>query len=487
MILIALILCPLLAQAQDKGSPPAPSPAAAPATTAAPAPAPAASPQDVPAAPPAKAASPQDAPATHTDLFKTLIKSVSLDGQIRLRYEYRDPTSYGNSDPQTRSDDQFLTRIRLNMNFAVTDDIDVFVQPQDQRQWGQEASVLNDERNLDLHQGFAEIRNIFGEPITLKGGRMELSYGDQRLVSPLDWSNIGRAWDGVKLKYAPQNWWIEGFFSVIRDPLPPSATLFNITPQAVNGAAEDQDFMGVYFSYTGIPNYQFDAYGFFREFRDNSVTSETLVQGDLRDRTLGARMKGAELGFDYTAEAMAQGGHYSSDKIEAYAYAATLGYTADMAWKPRLGVETTYASGDRHAGDGKRGTFDPLFPFGHNYQGFADVFSFKNGRDVAVYLKVQPAEPVTVGLDLHNFWLASVRDAWYNAAGGVIRPGDPTGNASSRVGYETDFTVKVTASKFLKFYAGWSHFFAGSFVRQTATSGTDTDMNWLFAQMTVDF
>jgi hypothetical protein len=477
MILVALILCPLFAAAQEKGTAPPP-PEASTSSPQAPAPAPAAPAQDAP-------------PATHTDLFKTLIKSVSLDGQIRLRYEYRDPTSYANTDPASRSDDQFLTRIRLNLNFAVTDDIDVFVQPQDQRQWGQEAAVLNDERNLDLHQGYAEIRNIFSEPLTLKGGRMELSYGDQRLVSPLDWSNVGRAWDGLKLRYAPETWWIEGFFSVIKDPIPPSPPSptppFNITPTGLNGAAEDQDFMGVYFSYIGVPGYQFDAYGFFREFRDNSFTSETGVLGDLRDRTLGARMKGGDLGFDYSAEAMAQAGHFSSDKVEAYAYAATLGYTADVSWKPRLGVETTYASGDRHAGDGKRGTFDPLYPFGHNYQGYADVFAFKNGRDVAVYLKVQPADPVTVGLDLHNFWLASVRDAWYNAAGGIIRGGDPTGRASSRVGYETDFTVKYTASKFLKFYAGWSHFFAGSFVRETATQGTDTDMNWLFAQMTVDF
>jgi hypothetical protein len=467
MIYVALILCPLFAAAQESGTAQASPPSA-------PAPAPAESPQENPAPQP-------------QGLFKTLIKSVSLDGQIRLRYEYRDPTSYQNVDAQTRSDDLLLTRIRLNLNFAVTDDIDVFIQPQDERQWGQELSVLTDERNLDLHQGFVEIRNLFGEPVTVKGGRMELSYGDQRLVSPLDWSNIGRAWDGMKVKYGPGDFWIEGFYTVIRDPLAPVPAPFSPAPTAVNGAAEDQDFMGLYFSYVGVASHQFDAYAFFREFRDNSFRSENGQLGDLRDRTIGARIKGEDLGFDYTAEAMAQGGHYSDDKIQAYAYAATLGYTADVSWKPRIGVETTYASGDRHAGDGKHGTFDPLYPFGHNYQGYADVFAFKNGRDVAVYLRAQPLEPVTVGLDLHNFWLASVRDAWYNASGTAIRPGDPTGQASSRVGYETDFHVKVTANKYLKFWAGWSHFFAGSFVRETATVGTDKDMNWLFAQMTVDF
>ncbi len=465
MIFVALILCPLLAAAQEKGGPPTP--------------------------PVAPAAAPQEsAPATPQPegVFKTLIKSVSLDGQIRLRAEYRDPTSYQNVDAQTRSDDQFLTRIRLNFNFAVTEDIDVFVQPQSDILWGQEASVVTDERNLDLHQGFVEIRNIFGEPITAKGGRMEMSYGDQRLVSPLDWSNVGRAFDGMKLKYGPKDWWIEGFYTVVRDPLAPVPAPFSPAATAVNGAKEDQDFMGAYFSYVGVPNYTFDAYAFFRQFQDNSFTAVPGgPPGDLVDHTVGARIKGAEWGFDYTAEAMAQNGRLSNERTQAYAYVATLGYTADVSWKPRLGVEYDFASGDRHPGNGKHGTFDPLYPYNHYYQGFADIISFKNSRDLSVYLKVQPAEPVSLHLDFHNFWLVSVRDNWYTDNGTVMRAGDPTGQASTRLGYETDAHVKITANKYLKFWAGWSHFFAGTYVRQTATAGTDTDMNWFFAQMVVDF
>jgi len=426
-------------------------------------------------------------PAAPEPLFKTLIKQVTLGGQIRVRAEYRDPTAYSNADAATRSDDQFMTRIRLNLKFSVNDDIDVFVQPQDQRIWGQEASVLNDEKNLDLHQGYVEVRNLFSEPLSVKAGRMEMSYGDQRLVSPLDWHNIGRTWDGAKIKYGPKDWWIEGFYTVIRDPLPAAPPQLSTAPTGANGAAEDQDFMGLYFSYVGIQNHEFDVYGFFREFQDNTFTSETGATGDLIDRTLGTRMKGKAAGFDYTLEAMGQGGHISSDRVQAYAYAATLGYTVDMDWKPRIGVEYSYASGDRHAGDGKRNTFDPLFPFGHFYQGYADVFAFRNGKDLALYLKVQPTDTCSVHLDLHNFWLASDEDAWYNGGGAAIRPAVPAGAASTRVGHEIDLHTKITVAKSMKFWAGWSHFFAGPYVRQTATLGTDTDMNWFFVQMVVDF
>ena len=136
----------------------------------------------VPPPPPPK--DPAPPPQTET-LIKSLVKQITLGGQIRTRAEYRDPTSYANTVAATRSDDLFLTRIRLNFKFSVTDDIDVFVQPQDERVWGQEPSVLYDDKNLDLHQGFVEVRNLFSEPLSIKVGRMELSYGDQRLVSPL--------------------------------------------------------------------------------------------------------------------------------------------------------------------------------------------------------------------------------------------------------------------------------------------------------------
>jgi hypothetical protein len=443
---------------------------------------------------PAPAADKPTPPPTQEPFFKTLIKQVSLDGQIRIRAEYRDPTSYLNNVAATRSDDVFLTRIRLNLKFSVTDDIDVFVQPQDQRQWGQEASVLFDERNLDLHQGFVEIRNLFGEPLSIKAGRMELAYGDQRLVSPLDWSNITRAWDGAKIRYAPKDWWVEGFYTVIRDPLTPvpapGIPPFAPLPTAANGAAHDQDFLGLYFSYVGVADHEFDVYGLFREFRDGSAASElapAVPVGDLIDRTIGARIKGKDLGFDYTLEAMSQTGHAATDQIHAYAYVATLGYTFDMDWKPRFGVEYDFASGDRNPADGKRGTFDPLFPFGHAYQGYADVAGFKNVKDLSAYIKVAPTDNFSLHLDFHHFWLAADKDAWYNFAGTALRR-DVTGISNTQVGYETDLHARLSLGKNIKLWGGWSHFFAGPFVRQTATpAGTDTDMNWFFLQMTVDF
>ena len=432
---------------------------------------------------------PVEPPKTEEPLFKTLVKQFTLGGQVRFRAEYRDPTSYLNTVPANKSDDYILTRIRLNMKFTVTDDIEVFIQPQDQRIWGQETSVLTDERNLDLHQGFVEVRNLWSEPLSLKAGRFEMAYGDQRLVSPLDWHNVARAWDGAKVRYGPKDWWVEGFYTVLRDPYPATLpTPFVPVPGATgaNGSAEDQDFMGLYFSYVGVADHEFDLYAFFREFQDGTFVDEFGDAGDLIDHTLGARIKGKDLGFDYTLEVMTQGGHLNADRIKAYAYAATLGYTFDVGWKPRIGLEYAFASGDRTPGNGTRQTFDPLFPFFHYYQGYADVFGFKNSKSLSAYLKVAPTDNLSLHLDLFAFRLAQSRDAWFNDPGLALRR-DTTGSSSRKIGTEIDFHARYNIGKNVKFWAGWSHFFAGEFVRKTATFGPEVDMNWFFVQMTVDF
>src|SRR5688572_9547476 len=136
--------------------------------------------QDKPPTPPPKEAAPVPPPTQPESVLKTLVKQVTLGGQIRTRAEYRNPTSYGQASAAaaaagTQSDDFFLTRIRLNLKFTLNDDIEVFVQPQDQRAWGQEANVLTDERNLDLHQGYVDVRNLFSEPLSIRAGRFEMA------------------------------------------------------------------------------------------------------------------------------------------------------------------------------------------------------------------------------------------------------------------------------------------------------------------------
>ncbi len=415
-----------------------------------------------------QAPAPQDPPAPAPTIVKTDAKQLAVDGQFRFRFEYRDPAGYDTVANVHEDDDLFMTRIRLNFKYAVQDDLDVFVQLQDARTFGEEASVASNEKNVDLKQGWIEVRKLLGQPLTLKLGRQELAYGDGRVLSPLDWNNITRSFDGAKLRWAGDDWWVDFFYMIVKEG---------------TGAEDDQDFTGLYASYTGWKDHEVDLYFLVRELNNNAFTGENGVVGDVRDQTIGARLKGKQSAFDYSLEFMLQSGDYVEDSIKANAYAATFGYTFDMAWKPRVGLELTQASGDADPADGDHESYDPLFAFGHFYQGFADQFAFRNGRDVALYVKIAPCEGVTVHLDLHTFTLDEERDSWFNASGAQIRR-DATGNSDAEIGREIDLHARWSATKAVKFWFGFALFQAGEFVEDT---GSSPDMLWFFLQTVVDF
>src|SRR5689334_10616759 len=48
------------------------------------------------------------------DFFRTMAKRLTFGGQVRIRAEYRDPTSYTNVPASRRDVDLFMERVRLN-------------------------------------------------------------------------------------------------------------------------------------------------------------------------------------------------------------------------------------------------------------------------------------------------------------------------------------------------------------------------------------
>jgi hypothetical protein len=99
------------------------------------------------------------------------------------------------------------------------------------------------------------------------------------------------------------------------------------------------------------------------------------------------------------------------------------------------------------------------------------------GRDQAAGL---PGAPVRRGL--YFFWRASDRDALYNAAGAVVRPG--TGNDARYVGAELDLLANYQITRHLLGYVGYSHFFTGAFINR---SGPGRDSDFVYAALQYTF
>lgn len=397
------------------------------------------------------------------------IKEMSFGGQIRSQYETTNIEAYSSAATR-RGKDSLSLRTRLWAQAKPGPGMTAYVQLQDSRVSGQETTVATNDNLTDLHQGYFQMADLFAKPVDLTVGRMELKYGDQRLVSPLDWSVVGRAWDGV----------------LLRGRLPASSTVdfFVTNVKEAASARRDQNFWGLYGTTKALQDHELDLYLLGRDYGNESQTSEARSdKGNLSDRTLGARAKGKTGGADYSAEAAWQFGRKAGMPVRAWAAALAGGWTFPGDYKPRVGVGYDYASGDTNPSDDKVQTFDPLYPFGHSYQGYQDVFSWKNAHALKLSGSAQATPATSVALDWHYFRTAQARDAWYGATTAAIAR-DNAGRSGNEVGHELDLHARTTVRGALKLWYGYSRFFASSFVRATA-GGKGRD--WAFLQATLDF
>jgi len=178
-----------------------------------------------------------------------------------------------------------------------------------------------------------------------------------------------------------------------------------------------------------------------------------------------------------------QFGDYGKDEIRALGYSARLGCTFDTLWKPRIGVEYSFASGDSDPTDSDHNTFDGLFGAVDKFYGRMNMIAWKNLNDYQATVSVNPRRGVKVWVDYHYFALDEAEDAWYWCSGKPARE-DPAGGSGTTLGHEIDLLAKWKVNDYCELFCGYAHFFPGSFIRHT---GTDHDANWVFFQATLFF
>jgi hypothetical protein len=148
---------------------------------------------------------------------------------------------------------------------------------------------------------------------------------------------------------------------------------------------------------------------------------------------------------------------------------------------PRVYAEFDYASGDGKPG-GDVGTFNQLFPNNHSYFGYMDYIGRQNIVSASAGLALTPVRDLTLSLQEYFFWRASDRDALYDKAQNVLRPG--TGTTARYVGAEIDLLATYNFTRHLLGYAGYSRFFAGEFIRRT---GPSRDSDFLYGALQYTF
>jgi hypothetical protein len=280
--------------------------------------------------------------------------------------------------------------------------------------------------------------------------------------------------------YRGSAWDIDGFWT---RPVPFSRHVESDTN--FDHPDQSQEFMGLYSTYKGRPDHVYDFY--FLRLAESDGPGTLLAARDFDANTFGTRWKGKHCCWLWEVEGGYQFGGFDTRDQSAGFLTGGLGREWSKAsWKPALWAYYDWASGDRDPADGTHGTFNQLFPLGHKYLGYADLVARQNINDVNFIWTASPTPKLKLLAWYHIFFLDQARDALYNANGAAIRH-DPTGAAGRDVGQELDLTVQYLFTPRTDILFGYSHFWAGDFVRATNPPGVTGDVDFAYTQFSLRF
>lgn len=379
---------------------------------------------------------------------------ITFSGQYRLRGEYVDNNDA--SDATNDANDFWGQRIRLTANAKATDDVSAKITLQDTRNWGALNTTSGDTANLDLHEGYLNVSNIFGTPVSFRAGRQELSYGDERLVGAVNWSNNGQSFDAAKFMFST-------------DAV--NVDLFSATITEAGLAGDDTYLNGVYATLKQlIPNNSLDLYVLNLNGQSGNATSHY---------TLGARLKGAVAGVDYTGEFAYQTGDLDvtplvagdgTTDLKAYAFAVKAGYTLPTPVKVRVGAEYDFATGADSDG-AENETFQGLFPTNHDKFGIADVTGANQWSNISAW-SVNAAVDLNEKLRLFAAYWDFSQDEAAAVTGSTVF----TAGTNDELGSEIDLIATYKYNNNVTLEAGASRFFMGD---AAGTNPDDRDFAYL--------
>ena len=395
-------------------------------------------------------------PPQPTDFINEwLPKWVQLVGSIRLRYEDQDGIGF-----TSESDSHLLTQLWIGVKGQATPWLSFFGQAQDSEMFfnGALAGKPPYKDVWDLHQAWVQIGNAT-TPVAVEVGRQELNFGAQRLIGAAPWLNAPRVFDAALTTFRFLDIQVDAFAS----------SVVNSVLGQPDEIKPGNPLYGLYGTLAHlIPNSSLEPYFFWRLAPTGyGAAYADGVKGHLNEKTFGFRWSGKlPSHFDYDVEMARQYGDIGADTISAWAGHWNAGKTFDVTLKPRVFVESNYASGNSNPSGTTVGTFDQLYPSGHDKFGETDQVGWRNIIDFKTGAELNLTSKIVLVGSYFNFWLANAHDGLY-AATGAVAAKDLSGVDGTHVGQEVDAEGIYKWNKALQYGLGYGHLFTGEFLDKT--------------------
>jgi hypothetical protein len=370
---------------------------------------------------------------------------VKPDIEIRSRFERRTDKDFTKSANDNRTD--LLTRIRPGVTIS-KDNWVVRLQAQYAHDliWSKASNKSTE--NKDMSLAYLQVKEN-SRTVTL--GRQYITLNDERLVGAGDWTQLGRSFDGVRVKSA-------------------NLDLFAAKVGLQTGISHAARLYGASIA---------------SKYGTTTLLVKTDKVGAARSHvnTLDHLWKGKVGDLSAQAEIALQGGRTGGKDLGAFAIQA--GVSKALPNNLTIGAEFSMASGGSSATKTK--TFDNLYPTNHKFYGSADMVGWRNIQELAVKASYKTKGGASFKFGHHHFWLFDKKDGFYGAGGGLNKGLgganliDPTGASGRYLGSEFDLEYSRPIGKSASVAAGVATFTPGGFIK-ARNGGSAKAQNWLYVK-----
>lgn len=383
------------------------------------------------------------------------LRWLKVTGELRGRTEFNVPVALSNE-----LNAQYLHRARLKATITAKPWLRGVVELQDSEVIDPDVKPVpaSTADLVDLRQAYLEMGSMDEGHWGVRIGRQPLVFGDRRLVSTSEWGNVGPGYDAIRLTWSGPRSRTNVFTSAL---VSPRRTQFD-TPNWT------RQLHGIYWTgekWLGLPHAE--AYVLWK--------SQHFVAGGRQPAmsiaTYGTHLTGGlPRSLDYNIEMAGQGGLLSGEDMRAWAGHWELGRRLGTRERgTRFSAAYRFASGDSTPGDGRRHTFDSLYPT--DKYGTADCVAWRNIHEAVAGADWNLNRKTTIKAAFRDLWLATTHDALYGLGGAVLALNPAA--ASSHAGREADVRWIFQPSRSLQLWVGYGHLFAGSYLTHSGVDGAD--------------
>jgi hypothetical protein len=344
--------------------------------------------------------------------------------------------------------------MEAHADLRIASQVQVFVQLQSAFAPWKTLITPVDRNRFDLEQAFvALVEPVADGTLKLRFGRQQFAFDLQRFVSVRDGPNVRQSYDAAWADYENGPWRLISFYSQpVQDRDLRAFDDYSSGRLTFGGVRLERKLS----ENSGIAFY-------FSRFNQDNARFLTAMGNELRN-IIDARYSGTGGDFDWDLEGMYQTGRVGSQSVKAWAFGSLAGYTfANVALRPRLGMQFDGASGDDNPHDNTLGTFNPLFPNGY-YVNLAGYTGYVNFIHLKPSVTIQPAKGLKLMFAAAAQWRETTADAVYT------QPNIPVAGTAGHPGHYTGTYGQIRADYALTSYSSLAlevvHFAVGDAIRR---------------------